>query len=127
VKPSAAAAHVVLALALIPFSAQAELIEMVWDGEQRFSRQVELAPARFVEVCGKLSANEAVAWQFEATGSLDFNVHYHQGKEVRFPAKQEGVARLQGELEVDVDQNYCWMWTNKTRTPVRLSLALKKR
>lgn len=122
-----AAAHVVLALALIPLSAQAEIIQIVWDGERQFSRQLELAPAKFVEVCGKLATDDAVAWQFDATGALNFNVHYHQGKEVRFPAKHDGVARLQGELNVDVDQDYCWMWTNKAKTPARLSLALKKR
>jgi len=106
--------------------AHAELIEIQWDAGQQFQRTVELAPGKFVEVCGKLRAPSTVDWRFESTGKLDFNVHYHEGKEVRFPARQDGVAKLSGQLVVQSDQDYCWMWTSKGAKPASLTLELKK-
>jgi len=113
-------------LAALSFAASAEVIDIAWDAQQVFSRKVEVAPAKFVEVCGKLAAPTKVAWEFEASAALNFNVHYHEGKDVRFPAKQDGTAKLQGELKVDHDQDYCWMWTNKGKTPVSLTFSFKK-
>ena len=40
---------------------------------------------------------------------MDFNVHYHEGKDVRFPAKRAQVSKADGTLDVSVDQDYCWM------------------
>jgi hypothetical protein len=67
-----------------------------------------------------------VAWQFEASEALNFNVHYHEGKDVRFPAKQDGVTTLRGELKVERDHDYCWMWTNKGKRAATLTVLLKK-
>ncbi len=115
-----------ISLAFLSSTASAEIIDIAWDAQQEFSRKLEVAPAKFVEVCGKLAARTTVAWQFEASAALNFNVHYHEGKDVRFPAKQDGTSKLQGELKVDRDQDYCWMWTNKGKTPASLSFTLKR-
>ena len=48
----------------------------------RFERSVIVAPGKFTEVCGKLPAGLIVAWNFEATVPLDFNVHHHFGSAV---------------------------------------------
>ena len=85
-----------------------------------------MAPGKFAEWCGKLQRDDKVQWQFEASAPLNFNVHYHEGKEVRFPAKQDSVAKADGRLDVALDQDYCWMWTNKSATPVSLKARLQK-
>ena len=115
-----------ISLAVLSSTANAEVVDIAWNAQQEFTRKLEVAPGKFVEVCGKLAAPTTVAWQFDASAALNFNVHYHEGKDVRFPAKQDGTAKLQGELKVDRDQDYCWMWTNKGKTPTSLSFVFKK-
>lgn len=106
--------------------AHAEVVEIVWSGGGAFTQHKRIAAGKFVEVCGKLPAGANVAWSFEATGSIDFNIHYHQGKEVVFPAKMSQVARGQDTLRVQVEQDYCWMWSNKTAEPVVLKASLQR-
>ena len=66
-------------------------------------------------------------WSFEADVALNFNVHYHVDKDVRYPAKKENVKRLQGDLSVDSRQDYCWMWSNKTTASTKLSVTLTRK
>ena len=35
-----------------------------------------------------------MAWSFEAPAPLDFNIHYHEGKKVRFPAEKSQVTKV---------------------------------
>ncbi|MCE9657966.1 MAG: hypothetical protein K8R60_05360 [Burkholderiales bacterium] len=106
--------------------AQAQLVEIDWGAQQRFARELRVEPGKFVEACGKLQRGAAVQWQFEASAPTDFNVHFHEGKEVRFPAQQQGTAKSQGRLDVSLDQDYCWMWSNKGTTALTLSVDLRK-
>ena len=118
---AAFAAFVALAAAA---PARADLVELVWkDG--RFERTVTVAPGKFAEVCGPLRGGQAVTWSFDAEAPLNFNIHYHVGKDVHYPARQDQVARLQGELPVNAAQDYCWMWTNKGSKPARMDLLLQ--
>ncbi|MEP6840791.1 MAG: hypothetical protein ABJA75_22260, partial [Bradyrhizobium sp.] len=80
--------------------ASAELLDLRWDQSGRFSREFGLAPGKFVEVCGKLSRGQSIAWKFDADGTTNFNVHYHQGAQVVFPAKQDAIAKAEGRLDV---------------------------
>jgi hypothetical protein len=79
---------------------------------------------KFAELCGKLAPGAKVRWQFDAPAPLNFNIHYHEGKDVRYPARDDGVPRLQGVLTVASPQDHCWMWTNKGSEPVSLSVQL---
>jgi len=106
--------------------AHAEIVELVWGSGGAFTQQKRIAPGKFVEVCGKLPAGANVAWSFEASAPTDFNIHYHQGKDVVFPAKISQVARGQNTLRVKVEQDYCWMWTNKTAEPVLLKASFQR-
>jgi hypothetical protein len=85
-----------------------------------------VAPGKFAEVCGKLLRNDRVAWRFEASGPLDFNIHYHEGKAVRYPAREQAAAKSSGRLRAALDQDYCWMWTNRSGNPVELGLTLDR-
>lgn len=122
----AAAALVAAGAAISPWGVRAEMIDIVWDGAGRFSHSLRLPPGKFVELCQKLPAGASVQWSYEAQGPLNFNVHYHEGKQVHTPARQDGAARGEGVLKAAVAQDYCWMWTNKSASEASLTLRLKK-
>ena len=115
-----------LALVVIATSAHANLVDIAWSEQGRFEHNASVAPGKFVELCGKLAKGQVIAWSFKGEQPLDFNIHYHQGKQVVFPAKRSGVAALDGQLAVALDQDYCWMWTNKTAAPAALAVRLQR-
>ncbi|WP_088286010.1 hypothetical protein [Ideonella sp. A 288] len=115
------------ALGLAAGVAQAELIDIQWPDDNRFERRLTLLPGKFAELCGPLQAGQTVEWSFEADQALDFNIHYHVGSDVRYPARQDRVARLQGQLAVDSPQDHCWMWVNKTEAAATLAVSLARR
>lgn len=107
--------------------ASAEIVDIQWSGDGRFMHQGTLAVGKFVEVCGKLPARTEVHWGFESGASLDFNVHYHVGKDVVFPSKLTAVAVARDILVTEIEQHYCWKWTNMSAAPVALSVNLLRR
>lgn len=118
---------VALCAATPALAAKGELIDIAWSPGGSFGRDVRVAPSKFVEVCGRLPAGTAVAWRFESGARLDFNVHFHEGKDVRYPARQSKVAKATGTLDAPVDQDYCWMWMNPAAGEATLSFTLQKR
>ncbi len=107
--------------------AHAELIAIAWNTSQRFERKLSIAPGKFAEVCGALQPGHSVGWRFDADGALNFNIHYHVGKDVHYPARADAVRSQHGELAVPAPQDYCWMWTNKTAGVVALQLELARK
>lgn len=112
------------ALSLLSGAARAELIELGWSDAGRFERQLSVAPGKFAEICGPLKAGQKIDWNYRSDAPLNFNIHYHLGKEVHYPARVEQSAQQQGSLAVQSAQDYCWMWSNKSRQAVQLSLEL---
>lgn len=104
--------------------ARAELIEIGWGDAGRFERQLSVAPGKFAEICGPLKTGQKIDWRYQSDAPLNFNIHYHLGKELRYPARVEQSSQEQGSLAVDTAQDYCWMWSNKSKQAVRLSLEL---
>ena len=118
---------VALSLAILcSTAARADIIDIAWNDQGRFERRVSVAPGKFAEVCGKLARADSVAWRFEASGPLNFNIHYHEGKDVRYPERRDALAGASGRLQVVLDQDYCWMWTNKSGQAVDLNLLLTR-
>ena len=113
-----------LAVAVIAIDARAELVEIAWDKAGRFESTVSVAPGKFAEVCGKLAQGQSIAWSFKGDKPMNFNIHYHEGKQVVFPAKQDAAVDARGRLDVSVGQDYCWMWANKGESPSTLLLTL---
>ena len=107
-------------------SARAELIEIAWSAQQRFERSFDIAPGKFAELCGPLAPGSSVSWTYEAAAPLDFNIHYHLGKQVVFPEKRAATPRASGQLQVSASQDHCWMWTNKTAQSVGLRVQLAR-
>ena len=106
--------------------APADIVDIAWDGSGRFERSLQVAPAKFAELCGKLPAGLKVRWVFEATAPLDFNVHYHVGKDVVFPSKLIAVTSAKDTLNAKIEQDYCWMWSNKSAAPADLKIMLQR-
>jgi len=118
------AAVAITAMAGAP--ARADVIDIAWSAQGRFEHRAEVAPGGFAEVCGTLARGTAVRWHFESAGPMDFNIHYHQGQKVVFPVRRAGAAKGAATLKVKLDQDYCWMWTNKTAQPLSLQLTLSR-
>ena len=107
-------------------SARAELVEIKWSESGRFDYSAPIAARKFVEICGSLNKNQSIAWSFKAEQPVNFNIHFHEGDEVTYPAKVEGVGSASGQLKPVIDQDYCWMWSNKTETPLNLKFTLQR-
>ena len=108
-------------------AAHAGMVEIVWDAKHRNEQQLSIVPGGFAELCGRLTAGATVQWQFEANAPTSFNIHYHQGKAVVFPAKEENTLRSAGTLDVASDRDYCWMWTNRTDASVGVNVQLSRK
>ena len=96
------------------------------DANGRVERSVNVAPGKFAEVCGTLPAGLKVRWDFDAGLPLDFNVHYHVGKEVVFPSKLTAVAAAKDVLDTKIDQDCCWMWSNKSASAATITVKLQR-
>jgi hypothetical protein len=124
-RPSLAVAAAALAL----FSgqqAQAELIEIQWSEAGRFEQSRPIEAGKFLEICGKLDKAKPVTWQFNAERALNFNIHFHEGEKVTYPAKVEGATSAAGLLKAATEQDYCWMWSNKSGQAIELTLSLSR-
>lgn len=115
----------VLLILAIPAGANAEIVDLKWAGSA-FAHKSSIAPRKFLEVCGKLKAGEPVAWQFTTSAPTDFNIHYHVGKAVTYPAKRTDIAADAGKLTPETDQDYCWMWSNRAAQPIDIDLSLQQ-
>jgi hypothetical protein len=126
VKPNLAAQ--MLLLSVLVFSSttcKAEVISFKLEANPSFKTQVNIQPGKFSEVCGKLKKGNSIRWQFDSSAPLEFNIHYHEGKNVVFPYKMSAIKSGEEELLIYLDQDYCWMWTNKSKEEVKLEMSLR--
>ena len=114
------------ALSCAGVQASSHLVDIAWSPDGRFAYQGPIAAGKFVELCGKLTARDAVRWNFTTAAPVDFNIHHHVGKEVVYPVKQVQVGAGRDTLSVAVAQDHCWMWTNKGSVPVSLTVELAR-
>lgn len=116
-----------LALAWSPFSAHAEIVTIKWDTDGRFTHGSEIRPGGFLELCGKIAPGPAIEWAFTSSAPVESNVHYHEGKNVVYPAKHRAAVSITDRLVVGSEQEYCWMWTNRAIQVVRVDVKLQQR
>ncbi len=114
-----------LLLAVWP-ATHANLAEIQWSPEGQFQHDASIDAGKFVEICGKLPAAATVNWNFTTAAPVDFNVHYHLGKTVVYPTKLKAVVSAKDSLAVKIDQDYCWMWSNKSSAATALSVRLQR-
>jgi hypothetical protein len=120
--------HFMLSLMLLaPYvDASAEVVDIAWDAQGRFVHEAPVEPGKFAEICGKLKKGEAIAWRYDGSAALDFNIHYHVDKTVIYPVRKPTAKAARGQLRAALDQDYCWMWTNKGAQAVVLKVALRR-
>jgi hypothetical protein len=116
----------VLAAIAIPLFAHADDSDITWNAQRHAHQHFSAAPGKLVEYCGDLKIGDKVDWHFDASAPLDFNIHHHGGESVHFAVKEEGVLASTGELTVPGDQDFCWMWTNKSNATISLDVELKR-
>ena len=84
---------------------RAEIVDIRWTPDGRYTHEATVPAGKFVEVCGKLRAGMKVQWEFDASAPMDFNVHYHVGKDVTYPTKLSAVAAAKDLLEIKIEQD----------------------
>jgi hypothetical protein len=75
-----------------------------------FSHTIE--PRQIAEECFKLPARQTIGYSFEATGPVDFNIHFHRGTDIHFPVQAEQVRRADDRFTAPSTEEFCLMWTN---------------
>ena len=63
------------------------------------------------ESCIRLEKGETARYEWKSDVPLDFNIHYHEGKEVFYPLKRDGATGGKDTFRAKIAQDYCWMWT----------------
>jgi hypothetical protein len=112
-------------MACLAANAHAEQVEINWEADGRFGYEALLAGEAMTEVCGPLNENDVVEWKLKSATPVDFNIHYHQGDEVVYPARVNSVRELGDRLNVTLTQSYCWMLTNPQPGPTVIELDLQ--
>jgi hypothetical protein len=115
-----------LALAVSATASVASVVEIAWDADGRFTTEQTVEPGGIAEVCGPVAAGQAVRWRFEADAPVDFNIHFHAGAKVHYPARQANVVQRSGTLKATGAQDYCWMWTKRGAKPTQVRLRLER-
>jgi hypothetical protein len=81
---------------------------------------VTIKPDKVHEECIELKSGTSVAYRFEASKPVPFNIHFHSGagkdEKVEYPVKIDQTDAAEDVLKVANDQHYCWMWSNKKVT-----------
>jgi hypothetical protein len=86
---------------------------------------VSLASKNMHEECVKLEAGEKRKYYWKSDGPVDFNIHYHEGPEVFYPTKRDGMRGDGGVFTAKIAQDYCWMWTARDKA-VKLEGKIEK-
>ncbi len=117
-------AAIAIACAILAGPAAAELVEVKLAPGETVEKRLTVGPGKFAELCTALQRGQVVMWQFRADAAIDFNIHYHVDKRVEYPEQRKDVKDANGRLAVALDQDYCWMWTNKSGSSIEADVTL---
>ena len=90
---------------------------------QPFSATLE--PKKMHEECVKLEAGEKRKYYWKSNAPVDFNIHYHEGNDVSYPVRRDGMRTDGGVFAAKIAQDYCWMWTARDK-PASLEGKIEK-
>lgn len=79
-------------------------------GEGAGPYSFNLAGKAFDERCLKLAEGESIRYRFRASEPVDFNIHYHRGRDVIYPVKRSAVREADAVFRSDRAEDYCLMW-----------------
>ena len=83
-------------------------------------KSLNLRPGKVHESCHKLDAGSKLSYTYQASSETLFNVHYHMGKEIKYPVAEQQALKDSGIVYIDTTQTYCLMWTNPQSHTVTL-------
>src|SRR5512147_1103703 len=91
---------VAILVSFVP-DANAAGIESV-TSEKPFAHSIP--PRKIAEECFKLPAGKAIGYAFESSAPVDFNIHYHVGKDVVYPVKRDQVRQAVDRFTAPSDE-----------------------
>jgi hypothetical protein len=83
------------------------------------SVDASVEPKKPHEECVRMEKGDKRHYSWKSNGAVDFNVHYHEGPEVFYPIKRDGMRGDGGILTAKAAADYCWMWTARN-APVKV-------
>jgi hypothetical protein len=84
--------------------------------------EIELAAKKVHEECMDLTPGQNLLYRFEASGELDFNLHFHQGDKVTYLVKEK-YSNYASSYEAEQENGFCLMWENSSSEPVKLQIG----
>lgn len=109
------------------FATSAQAAEdLIWIKDGKHAATHELAAGKFIEVCANIPAGERYSWKFDATGKVNFDIHYHVEDLVGKPAVLERVQQASAVFEAKSKQDYCWTWYNRSKEAVKVNVQVGK-
>jgi len=81
---------------------------------------LNLRPGKVHESCHKLAAGNKLNYSFQTSSLTLFNIHFHIGKQLNYPVKEQLLDNSSGTVDIDTAQTYCLMWTNSQSHTVTL-------
>lgn len=99
-------------LAALLFAASGHASDIRRDGAA-FTFTHALKAGGIAEECLSLPKGTSRDFEWQATGAVDFNIHFHRGDDVTYPVRIDGRDKGRGRFTSGGDEDYCWMWTAK--------------
>ncbi len=75
----------------------------------------------------RLSPGDRLDYEFTSSADLRFNIHYHEGKEIRYPVPVKLTSKETAVFEAESRKHYCLMWSNPAKQSVELNLHYQSR
>ena len=86
-------------------------------GAQNVNHQFELKDGKWKEACFESSPGMRIEYEFAADQTLNFNIHWHEGKNVTNSVDHKNLKSLKGAFEPSIKQTYCLSWfADKSKT-----------
>ena len=95
------------ALAIVAFALAAHAA----GGPEKRAVSFAIEAGKVHEECMRLEAGGKRRFHWKSNAPVDFNIHYHEGPEVFYPLKRDGMRGDGGTFTAKIAQEYCWMWT----------------
>lgn len=82
-----------------------------------------IKPSGIHEDCMEMVPGQILDYSFEASKPVDFNLHFHEDKDVSYEISKDRVSADKGTFVCKTKQHYCLMWTNPGPEPVSLNYS----
>ena len=87
-----------------------------------YTKNPLIEPRKSYEACMWLSPGDRLYYKFTSSADLRFNIHYHEGNEVRYPVPVKLISFEEVVFEPESRNHYCLMWSNPLKKRVELKL-----